>query len=363
MASYHRMVFEWLMSAALGPAVVAVPVGWAADAVAAAARHWFRRLRRSGDLSRLVAAAAGPAAALSDAEFNSVRALLEDFRTWAEPGHGSTGDLAAQIAECLPTREGRTEEDSRLAGMAIARGFLEFATSELEPGIFQRVLLARIERMETDHATELDKVLISLHSDLADKFAELQERIRYVLDRLPPGAAGRHEIEVYLTALISWLDTDPWPGHRQFGGPVLTPSMIERKLRISVDGEAYGPDLDADGLAEHCQRLVILGSPGSGKTWLARRAARQCAERALQAMQAGERLDDVELPLFTTCSALMSAAGEIRQAAVSSALNQLGDLGGSRISVALQMLFAERNEAVLLILDSLDEAEGSSKCR
>jgi hypothetical protein len=51
------VVFEWLMTAALGPAVVAVPVGWAADAGADAARRWFRRFRRTDDLSRLVRAA------------------------------------------------------------------------------------------------------------------------------------------------------------------------------------------------------------------------------------------------------------------------------------------------------------------
>jgi hypothetical protein len=245
--------------------------------------------------------------------------------------------------------------------MAIARGLLEFAVSDLQPEIFQRVLLARLERMELGQATRLDQALFDLHGDLADAFADLRGRIRKISTSLPPGAAGRNEIEMYLTALIRWLNADPWPRHRQFGGPVLTPSAIERKLRVSVDGEAYGPDLDADELAERCQRLVILGGPGSGKTWLARRTARRCAEQALRAILAGKKLEDVELPLFTTCSVLLAADGDIRQAAVSSALNQVGDLGGSRVSAALQVLFAERNAAVLLVLDSLDEAEGSGK--
>ena len=232
---------------------------------------------------------------------------------------------------------------------------------DLEPAVFQRVLLARLDRMEIGQATRLDRVLFGLHTDLADGFADLQDRMERVLDRLPPGAAGREQVEVYLAALISWLDTDPWPRHQQFGGPVLTPAAIERKLRASVDGVAHGPDVDADELAERCQRLVILGAPGSGKTWLARRTARRCAEQALRVIRAGGTLEDVELPLFTTCAALLGAAGDIRKAVVSSALNQLGDLGGSRISAALEVLFAERNAAVLLVLDSLDEAEGSSK--
>ena len=62
------------------------------------------------------------------------------------------------------------------------------------------------------------------------------------------------------------------------------------------------------------------------------------------------------MPLFTTCSLLANAGGNIRHAAVSSALNQLGDLGGSRIADALQAFFTERNKPTLLVIDSLDEA-------
>ena len=134
--------------------------------------------------------------------------------------------------------------------------------------------------------------------------------------------------------LIDWVSTDPWPRDRRFGGPVLTPAAIERRLRVSAPGRAGDEDLDADDLAQQCRRLVILGGPGSGKTWLAKRTARRCAEDALQALAAGADLDEVELPLYTTCSRLFSASGDIREAAVSSALDQLGDLGGSRPSMA-----------------------------
>ena len=52
--------------------------------------------------------------------------------------------------------------------------------------------------------------------------------------RLPPGPAGRGEITVYLQALIDWLSSDPWPRDPQFGGSVLTPAAIERKLRVTT---------------------------------------------------------------------------------------------------------------------------------
>src|ERR1019366_2915944 len=86
--------------------------------------------------------------------------------------------------------------------------------------------------------------------------------------------------------------------------------------------------------------------------------ARRGAEDALEAPAAGGTLDEVELPLYTTCSRLFGAGGDIREAVVSSALGQLADLGGSRSSAALGVFFAERNAPTLLVIDSLDEAHG-----
>ncbi len=45
---------SWLLGAGLGPAAVAVPVNLTANALAGAAQRWFKRLRRTDDLSRLV---------------------------------------------------------------------------------------------------------------------------------------------------------------------------------------------------------------------------------------------------------------------------------------------------------------------
>jgi hypothetical protein len=46
---------------------------------------------------------------------------------------------------------------------------------------------------------------------------------------------------------------------------------------------------------------------------------------------------------------------------VSSALDQLADLGGSRINAALRGFFTERNAPTVLVIDSLDEARGSDE--
>jgi hypothetical protein len=337
-------VLAWLLGAAVGPATVAVPVNWAAEALASAARRWFRRLRRTDDLSRLVRAATGTSVGLAQAEFDAVRRLMEDQQTWSLLGHGTVEDLASRIASCLPSRDGRTAEDSHTAALTIARGLLEFAVRDLDPKVFQQVLLARLQRIETDQASALDEALLDLHVDLIARFTSVIGHLDRVLDLLPPGPAHRGEIAVYLTTLIDWLSTDQWPRDRlfepqdrRFEQPALTPAALERKLRMAAMGQASEQDFDANDLAKRCRRLVVLGRPGSGKTWLAKRTVRRCAEDALEALAAGRTLDEIELPLYTTCSHLFGADGDIRHAVVSSALDQLGDLGGSRLSAALRV--------------------------
>lgn len=358
------MVFTWLIGAGIGPAAVGLPVTMAGDALAGAALRWFQRVRHTDDLSRLVRAATGNSVELSRSEFNDVRKLLQDPETWRSLGQGTEADLAARILPWLPARDSRTVADSQAAADTIAHGLLEFAIADLEPKLFQKLLLARLARLEKNQAEEFDEALLRMHADLvarlaaqgeldAGRFAELLGHLKKVLERSPPGPADRGEIVIYLNTLIGWLSTDPWP--HWFDQTSLTPPAIERRMRLTSPTDP-GDELDADDLAGRCQRLVILGGPGSGKTWLAKRAARRCAEAALQAMATGLPLDEVELPLYTTCSRLASAAGDIRQAAVSGALERIGDLGGSRITASLKEFFAERNTPTLLVFDSLDEA-------
>ena len=81
----------------------------------------------------------------------------------------------------------------------------------------------------------------------------------------------------------------------------------------------------------------------------------------MDALAAGSEVDEIELPLFTTCARLSATPSSysIRRAVVASALGQLPDLGGSRITEAVRMLFEERNAPTLLAADSLDEARGA----
>lgn len=349
----------WLFDSGLGPAAVALPVTFTGERIVNVTKRWFQRVKRKDELSRLAEAAAGTTVSLTDDEFSSVRKLLEDPQTWGAVGGGTVGDLAALITSRL--REGRTDAESQAAGLAIARGLLEFAVADLEPRWFQQLLLARLERMEAGQASELDRVLISLQGDLAVGFADVLVRLAQVLSMLPPGPAGRAEVVVYLRSLADWMNTDPWRREQGLDGRALVSAAIKRKLMIT-DGTGQGArDLDADDLAGRCARLVVLGGPGSGKTWLARRAARRCAEKALQELRDGVPLDEVELPLYTTCAWLAAAppGDSIRRAVVSGALGQLPDLGGARVLESLRILFEERNAPVLLVTDSLDEARGA----
>lgn len=162
------------------------------------------------------------------------------------------GDVTNQVAACLPPREGRTKEQSEQAAEAVARGLLEFAVWDLEPAMFQRVLLARLDRLATDQASLFEEGLAELHADLYSEVVELlkadtgpvgrsrdeQEGIHELLElqeklqqdqyrsvvarlgvlaeRLPARPAGRGDLRVYLERLVAWLDEDIWP--RRLGG-------------------------------------------------------------------------------------------------------------------------------------------------
>jgi hypothetical protein len=357
---------SWLVTGAVGPALVALPVNLAADRLADAAVRWFKRFRQTDDLSRLVKAAAGTSVQLSRDEISCLRKLLEKEQTWSLLSggklHEKLHELTGQIVGCMPPRDSRSAEDARQAAGAIARGLVEFAVFSLRPEIFQKVALARLQQM-TDRLGALDQALFAMHKDLYHLVGEAKDLFKYVMDGLPPGPADLIEVKLYLKTLIDWLNADPWPRDSRLSGPVLAPAAIERKLRVSVTSTAHKESTDADELVWQCSRLVILGGPGSGKTWLAKRTARRCAEEALSALEEGAVLDEVELPLFTTCSRMVSEPGDIREAAVSSAIERIGDLGSSRVIKALRLFFTERDRRTLLVIDSLDEASDVGQAR
>ena len=239
---------SWLVTGAAGPALVALPVNMAADKLAGAAARWFRRIRQTDDLSRLVKAATGTSASLSHAEIKDLRGLLEDEATWRQLAGIDVVRLTGRVAECLSQRGDRTTADARAVAEAIARGLLEFAVFDLQPEVFQKVTLARLQQM-TVQASSLDEALLRMHKDLYAFVDDAKDLFRQVMNRLPPGPADLNEIKIYLKTLVHWLNTDPWPQDRRLGGPVLTPATIERKLRVSTVSTTSEQNIDADELA------------------------------------------------------------------------------------------------------------------
>ena len=188
------------------------------------------------------------------------------------------------------------------------------------------------------------------------------QQLKRVLDRLPPGPAHRGEIVVYLKTLIDWLSSRPVAA-----GPAVRRACAHPgRHRAQAASHRHGP-----GSASRTSTPTGWHSSAGGwSSWAGRARARPgwpsarpgaAPRMPCRPWRRAGALDEVELPLYTTCSRLFSADGDIREAAVSSALDQLGDLGGSRISAALRVFFTERNAPTLLVIDSLDEAHGSDE--
>jgi len=85
---------NWLVTGALGPALVALPVSWSAGWLGRLARRWLDRIRHEDGISRLILAA-DPPIYLTGGELAAVRRLLEDPRTWRLVCEGTVEDLAA----------------------------------------------------------------------------------------------------------------------------------------------------------------------------------------------------------------------------------------------------------------------------
>jgi hypothetical protein len=290
----------------------------------------------------------------------------DSFLVFGYPKEGGAVQLTPARLTYRATRGVAPTAYLDLASDIIKPGMSGAAVLNLRTGAVCGVVVA------SKHTAHPDGALAIPWSAIAADLGEVLDanRVFHLSDRRwDEAAAGipwhKGRIVRYLETLIDRLNTDPWPQDQRFRGPLLTPAAIERKLLITrkdrAGEEILIQHLDADELTQKCQRLVVLGGPGSGKTWLARRAARRCAEVALESLAKGWSLDVVELPLFTTCSGMLKKPGDVRQAAVSSALDQLGDLGGSRLKASLCVFFTERNAPTLLVIDSLDEVHGSSE--
>ena len=210
----------------------------------------------------------------------------------------------------------------------------------------EKVLLPAIQAMRDS----IDDYASRVEASSRNTLVTLDDLVSALIEA---GTVG--EVMAYLRTRIADWDVSVWHPDRQ------APSTLERRLRVRAGREPStgDPEMTAEDAPVNKRMMVVLGGPGSGKTWLAHRYARQAAQAALSRLEDGADLEEVELPLFTTWDQWTKTPGTTRQSLIAASFaSGLGhsDLEWGDSIDRLQRTFTRQGTKVLLILDSLDEA-------
>ena len=182
-----------------------------------------------------------------------------------------------------------------------------------------------------------------------------RNEIRGSIDQLREdllGVADRHELIDYLEKQIPDWDYSPWTQGRKWTQD-RKPSQLERTLEIADEQRTMSTTEALKGV----WLLTVLGGPGSGKTWLARRLAREAAETALDQLR-DPRVDpaSVELPLFTTVAEWIKRHETGFEGLVEAALPH-------ESQEKIRRLVLRPGARVLAVADSLDEGVSVNSAR
>ncbi|WP_278693384.1 NACHT domain-containing protein [Arachnia propionica] len=182
-----------------------------------------------------------------------------------------------------------------------------------------------------------------------------RNEIRGSIDQLREdllGVADRHELIEYLEKQIRDWDYSPWTQGRKWTQE-RRPSQLERTLEIAYEQRTMSPAEALEGV----WLLTVLGGPGSGKTWLAQRLAREAAETALEQLR-DPRVDpaSVELPLFTTVAEWIKQHETGFEGLVEAALRD-------KSQEKIRRLVLRPGARVLAVADSLDEGVSVNSAR
>ena len=182
-----------------------------------------------------------------------------------------------------------------------------------------------------------------------------RHEIRGSIDQLREdllGIADRHELIDYLEKQIRDWDYSPWTQGRKWSQN-RKPSLLERTLEIEDEHKTMSPAKALEGV----WLLTVLGGPGSGKTWLARRIAREAAETALEKLR-DPRVDpaSVEFPLVTTVAEWVKRHETGFEGLVEAALPH-------ESQEKIRRLVLHPGARVLAVADSLDEGVSVNSAR
>lgn len=229
-----------------------------------------------------------------------------------------------------------------------------YAAAERSIGVTYEALISQLRSSE---GTTIS-VFLALRGSIEDRAARTEDRIRAVaigLGDLADALAGVGtvaDVMSYLRLRVANWDVSVW--HHDWKA-----SALERLVKVREEAVGSAGGQPPEEALAGAQMLVVLGGPGAGKTWLARRYARQAAQTALSQLEDGVGLDDVELPLLTTWEQWAKMSGSPTQSLVASSFaSGLGhsDVDGPDSSGRLERTFLRPDARVLLVVDSLDEA-------
>ena len=245
----------------------------------------------------------------------------------------------------------------------------DFWGTDPEYGVAERAVHvtynALCPKLKAEGGVVLAAIQASRH-EIRDSIDQLREDLL--------GVADRHELIEYLEKQIPDWDYSPWTQGREWTQD-RRPSQLERTLEITDKRRAMSPAEALKGTLspninygqqrtmspaealEGVWLLTVLGGPGSGKTWLAQRLAREAAETALEQLR-DPRVDpaSVELPLFTTVAEWIKRHETGFEGLVEAALPH-------ESQEKIRRLVLRPGARVLAVADSLDEGVSVNNAR
>lgn len=160
-------------------------------------------------------------------------------------------------------------------------------------------------------------------------------------------------LRMFLSAVDGAAAPAPLVGLQAASGVPLTARRVDSSEKVSRD-------LDPIECAAKADRLVVLGGPGAGKSWLARQVARRAAKTGLALLANREPIDRIELPLLVPIApffGLVERSPSVWDALVTQAVKELeAFLPNHRCISRLRWVLQPRNDRYIVILEGLDEA-------